>query len=277
MALSTTFARRRYVMEQEAIAPGPHVIGLDVTDAPRDDIHLYRGDGCALTKCLARYPISPLGQYMEAALWPQVRRPDAHGVISHESALAIYGLSDASPATVHLTLPTGLRIRRAAPKHLVLHYADLNPSDEQRVDGVPVTTPARAIRDAHASHLGPALIRQAIVDGGRAGHLTLDEADTLERELLGTKPRSRGPASAFRTGAVWSTYFPTVVRDRPSSRATARCVRPSTSTLFGPRVRDTTFRIARPEDSPNAGVPLARARGLRHPTEPTPMCVSARP
>ena len=36
---------------------------------------------------LARYPISPLGQYMEAALWPQVRRPDAHGVISHESAL----------------------------------------------------------------------------------------------------------------------------------------------------------------------------------------------
>ena len=32
-------------------------------------------------------------------------------------------------------------------------------------------------------------------------------------------------------GAAWSTYFPTVVRDRPSSRATARCVRPSTSTL----------------------------------------------
>lgn len=41
---------------------------------------------------LTRYPISPLGQYMEAALWPQVRRPDARGVISHESALAIYGL-----------------------------------------------------------------------------------------------------------------------------------------------------------------------------------------
>jgi hypothetical protein len=34
------------------------------------------------------------------------------------------------------------------------------------------------------------------------------------------------------TGAAWSTYFPTVVRERPSSRATARCVRPSTSTLM---------------------------------------------
>lgn len=165
----------------------------------------HRGDIERVTRGvyrLARYPISPLGQYMEAALWPQVRRPDAHGVISHESALAIYGLSDASPAKVHLTLPTGLRIRRAAPKHLVLHYADLSPSDEQRVEGVPVTTPARAIRDAHASHLGPALIRQAIADGRRTGHLTLNEADTLERELLGTKPRRRsGPARSRGTAA----------------------------------------------------------------------------
>lgn len=140
---------------------------------------------------LVRYPISPLGQYMEAALWPQVRRPGAHGVISHESALVIYGLSDASPAKVHVTLPAALRIRRTAPTYLVLHYADLNPNDEQRVEGVPVTTPARAIRDAHVSHLGPALIRQAISDGRRTGHLTLDEADTLERELLGTTPRRR--------------------------------------------------------------------------------------
>lgn len=144
---------------------------------------------------LTRYPISPLGQYMEAALWPQVRRPDAHGVISHESALAIYGLSDASPAKVHLTLPTEFRIRRAVPKRLALHYADLKPSDVQRVEGVPVTTAARAIRDAHASHLGPALIRQAIHDGRRTGHLTLDEAEQLEHELLGTKPRRQNRRS----------------------------------------------------------------------------------
>ena len=138
---------------------------------------------------LTRYPISPLGQYMEAALWPQVRRPDARGVISHESALAIYGLSDASPAKVHLTLPTAFRIRRAVPKRLALHYADLEPKDLHQVEGVPVTTAARAIRDAHASHLGPALIRQAINDGRRTGHLTVDEAEQLEQELLGTKPR----------------------------------------------------------------------------------------
>jgi predicted transcriptional regulator of viral defense system len=98
---------------------------------------------------------------MEAALWPQVRRPDARGVISHESALAIYGLSDANPTKVHLTLPTAFRVRRAVPKRLLLHYANLTAKDVQQVDGVPVTTAARAIRDAHASHLGRALIRQA--------------------------------------------------------------------------------------------------------------------
>lgn len=152
---------------------------------------------------LTRYPVSPLGQYMEAALWPQVRRPDARGVISHESALAVYGLSDASPAKVHVTLPMDFRIRRAVPKRLSLHYADLKPREVQQVEGVPVTTAARAIRDAHAAHLGPALIRQAITDGRRTGHLTLDDADRLEHELLGTTPRpkKRRPA-ARRRGAA---------------------------------------------------------------------------
>lgn len=153
-----------------------------------------RGDIERLTRGvyrLTRYPISPLGQYMEAALWPQVRRPDVRAVISHESALAIYGLSDASPAKIHVTLPSEFRIRRVVPKRLVLHYADLRPKDMEHVESVPVTTAARAIRDAHASHLGPALIRQAIADGRRAGHLTLDEAEQLERELLGTKPARR--------------------------------------------------------------------------------------
>jgi len=151
---------------------------------------------------LTRYPISPLGQYMEAALWPQVRRPDAHGVISHESALAIYGLSDASPAQVHVTLPTEFRIRRAVPKRLALHYADLKPKEVQQVEGVPVTTAARAIRDAHASHLGPVLIRQAINGGRRTGHLTLDEAERLEQELLGTKPRRQNRPTKSISGAA---------------------------------------------------------------------------
>ena len=173
-----------YFTAAQARAAGLHQVRLAQLHQRGDIERVTRG-----VYRLTRYPISPLGQYMEAVLWPQVRRPEAHGVISHESALAIYGLSDASPAKVHVTVPIGLRFRRTVPIRMALHYADLTPTDVQQVDGVPVTTAARAIRDAHASHLGPALIRQAIRDGRRTGHLTLDHAERLEHELLGTKQR----------------------------------------------------------------------------------------
>src|SRR4029079_17928928 len=138
----------------------------------------------------ARFPVSRHGHFMEAVLWPQVRRPDVAGVVSHESALAIHELSDVSPARVHITLPTAVRIRRDVPKGVVIHYADLAPEDVERVEGVPVTTPERAIRDAHASHIGDALVAQAIADGRRSGAVSMAVANRLERELLGTKPKT---------------------------------------------------------------------------------------
>jgi hypothetical protein len=138
-----------------------------------------------------RFPVSRLSHYMEAVLWPQVRRPDVTGVISHQSALAIHELSDVSPTRVHVTLPTAVRIRREIPKGLAIHYADLASEDIERVEGVPVTAPARSIRDAHAGHLGNALVNQAIADGQRSGVLATAEADRLKRELLGMKPPRR--------------------------------------------------------------------------------------
>lgn len=175
-----------YFTAAQAKAAGMHQVRLVQLHKSGDIERVSRG-----VYRLARYPASALGQYMEAALWPQVRRPGTRGVISHASALALYGLSDASPAKVHVTLPANLRIRRAVPRHLVVHYADLPPSDVQEVEGVPVTTPERAIRDVHADHLGPALVRQAIADGRRTGQLTLDQADRLERELLGAEGEAR--------------------------------------------------------------------------------------
>jgi predicted transcriptional regulator of viral defense system len=150
---------------------------------------------------LTRYPVSPLGQYMEAALWPQVRRPGAQATVSHESALAIYGLSDVSPAKVHVTLPHALRIRRTVPRHLIIHYANLEAQDIKQVEGVPVTTAARTIRDVDAAHLGHALVYQAITDGRKTGHLTFDEADRLEQELLGGPVQSRKTPRQERRGA----------------------------------------------------------------------------
>jgi hypothetical protein len=59
--------------------------------------------------------------------------------------------SGVNPARIHVTLPTTVRLRRTVPKMLVIHHADLEPNDVETVEGVPVTTPVRTIRDAHAS------------------------------------------------------------------------------------------------------------------------------
>ena len=179
-----------YFTAAQARAAGLHQVRL-VQLAQQGDIERVSRGVYRFT----RFPVSRLGHYMEAVLWPQVRRPDVAGVISHQSALAIHQLSDVSPARVHLTLPTVVRIRREVPKGLVIHYADLAPADVERVEGVPVTTPGRSVRDAHASHVGNDLVDQAIADGRRSGSLSMAEADRLERELLGTTPRRRRSTS----------------------------------------------------------------------------------
>jgi len=125
-------------------------------------------------------PVTPLDSYMEATLWPVGVR----GVLSHETALELHGLSDVNPAKIHISVPKEHRTRRTVPAQYVLHRQDLDPADVTAHEGVPIVTAARAIRDAHAEHLGPALIRQAIDDGERLGKLTGRLAAELRTELL---------------------------------------------------------------------------------------------
>ena len=117
---------------------------------------------------------------MEAALWPG---RGVRGVLSHETALDLYALSDVNPARIDITLPRAYRIRRDVPAAYRIHHEDLPEGDVTVFEGIPIVTPARAIRQAHASHLGPALVGQAIDQGERNGRLTRREADELRREL----------------------------------------------------------------------------------------------
>jgi hypothetical protein len=91
----------------------------------------------------------------------------------------LYLRAPTSFATVELrpSAPTTSRARRVP--------SDLDPGDVTSHEGIPIVTAARAIRDAHASHLGPALIRQAIDDGERLGKLSHAVAAELRAELLG--------------------------------------------------------------------------------------------
>ncbi len=129
-------------------------------------------------------PPSRFDAYMEAVLWPG---RGMRGVLSHDTALDLYGLSDVSAAKIDLTLPQAYRIRRAIPASYRVHHEDLASDDVTSFEGIPIVTPARAIRQVHAAHLGPALVGQAIDNGERDGRLARREANALRREL-GVEP-----------------------------------------------------------------------------------------
>lgn len=122
-------------------------------------------------------PPTPLDAYREATLWPR----GSEGVISHATALDLYGLGDANPAKIHLTLPRAHRPRREVPRQYALHHEDLTPEEVRLYEGIPVVMPAKAIRQSQK--LGPALLRGAIDDGVRRGLLRKAEGDALRGEL----------------------------------------------------------------------------------------------
>lgn len=124
-------------------------------------------------------PSTPLDAYMEATLWPR----GAPGVLSHETALALYELSDVNPDKIHITVPKHHRVRRAIPAEYQIHHEDLASGDVGSHEGIATVPPAVAIRQCHATHLAPALLAQAIDQGERNGRLTRRQANALRRDI----------------------------------------------------------------------------------------------
>jgi predicted transcriptional regulator of viral defense system len=128
--------------------------------------------------------VSPgrFSQYREAVLWVKANRGPNQAALSHITALAVYGISDANPSLIHLTIPRSARLRRQIPKGLVLHREDLAPEDMTVEEGIPLTTISRTVADLLRSGGRLDLIRQAISDARREGLIRDGEAKQL-REL----------------------------------------------------------------------------------------------
>jgi len=103
-------------------------------------------------------------------------------VISHESALAVYGLSDVLPATIHVIIPRTASRRR---KGIKLHTNQLQVDEITHRDGLPVTTPARTIADVISNGLSFQLVKQAIIEA-------LQRGLTNQQELLKQADRRKG-------------------------------------------------------------------------------------
>ena len=100
---------------------------------------------------LVHFPAGEHEDLVRLWLWS-----DRAGVISHQSALALHGLSDVLPKDAHLTLPAAWRRRRLrVPAGVSLHHSDVAPRDRSWVGPIPVTGVARTLADCAHSGLSP--------------------------------------------------------------------------------------------------------------------------
>lgn len=124
-------------------------------------------------------PGGPMGPHMAAVMWPAGVR----GVISRDTALDLWDVGDVNATKIHITVPRAHRPQRAVPNVYDVHREDLDEGDVTAIEGVPVVTLERAIRECAAGHLAPDLLEQAIRHGRERGLLTDAQADRLTIEL----------------------------------------------------------------------------------------------
>jgi predicted transcriptional regulator of viral defense system len=133
---------------------------------------------------LRHFPSSPHEHVMAA--WLSLR--DAPGIVSHESALELYDLSDVIPDAVHISLPRAKRGQRPRPG--VRFHTSAQPpapSEVRSVHGIRVTTPDRSIVDSLETGTQPEQIELAV-------------RQALERGL--TTPRRLRTAVSGRSARV---------------------------------------------------------------------------
>lgn len=167
------FEQHGYVTTRDARA-----LGIDPTQLR---LMAARGRLERAGRGVYRVPVLPRGAHDElaaAVAWTLGR-----GVVSHESALVLHGLSDVNPARIHLTVPRDNHPRAAGGQLYRMHRRALDPADITQVDQLPVTTVARSIRDCAATGTDPYQLRQAIDSSERAGTLRRAAAADLRAAL----------------------------------------------------------------------------------------------
>ena len=151
--------------------------------SPRLLVHyVHAGKVRRLRRGIYRLVHFPAGEHEDlvaAWLWSE-----GAGVVSHQTALALHGLSDALPSHLHLTLPAAWRRRRfRVPPGVVLHHAEVPPGDRGWFGAVPITSPRRSLSDCARGDLPPDLLRQAARQALRRGLVVASDLGDVERAL----------------------------------------------------------------------------------------------
>ncbi len=128
---------------------------------------------------LVHFPIGEHEELVVAWLWSAQQ-----GVVSHESALELHGLSDVLPAAVQLTVPVSWSRRRLRiPGAVVLSFAEVPENDRDWHGPVPITTVRRTLADCAAAGLSPEHLRAAARDALRVGAVRPSEIAAVHEAL----------------------------------------------------------------------------------------------
>lgn len=140
-------------------------------DYPHQHFHVKQGNWVRVDHGIYRLKKFPAAKHEDLMRWWLWSRKKA--VLSHETAAALYDLGDPLPSKVHLTVPHDFRKRPT--KSLVLHKAELDKSEIERRDDLPVTTPLRTVLDLAGAHLDPERLSVLTQDAIRRGLLSKKE------------------------------------------------------------------------------------------------------
>lgn len=119
-------------------------------------------------------------------------------VASHRSAAALFGLSGISPGIVEIAVPRG---RSHRSELAVVHQVrELPPGDVTRIDGIPVTRPARTLVDL-AGVVSARALEEAVDDALCRRLVTLPRLDGRAAALAG-----KGRSGAANLRAILATW-----------------------------------------------------------------------
>jgi len=197
-------------------------------DYPHQHFHVKQGNWIRVDHGIyriKRFPAAANEDLIRWWLWTRKK-----GVISHDTAAALYELGDILPAEYHLTVPPAFR--KKPPKDVTLHKEKLASSDIEIRDGVPATKPLRTIEDLTLAHMDPERLSAIVKDAVEKGLVTKTELLKLSSSLaekatqahtildialseVSEQPYSRwsapnAPSRVKETAETWNRNKPTI-------------------------------------------------------------------
>lgn len=127
---------------------------------------------------ISQTPQSPYDVQQQALLWA-----GEEAILSHDTALAAWGVCDINPTTTHITIPKAKRIKRETPKGVVLHKGNIDRSQVKWWEGMQTASLHLSIQQCIIRGVSSHLIEQAIQNGVSHGMLQKHDAEMLYAKM----------------------------------------------------------------------------------------------